>query len=146
MKIVHQVSHSFYRKHPHIEYDEIVAEACLIMIKAIETFDPEKGRSLNSWIGFMIHRNLKKVFADEMDSVEYDDGMYNCNRFDPERIFFFKESLNSLSNASKEVIQMIFHQDISTKKEIKQALRTKGFAWNKIQKAFCELKRFANVL
>ena len=146
MKIAYQVSHSFHNKNPHIDFDDILSESHLIMIRAMETFDPEKGRSLNSWVAFLIHRNLKKIFAEHLPCVEYNDSLSRNDQFNPERIFFFKEALKSMSSASKEVINLIMKENVVTKKEIKTELRNKGFAWNKIQKAFCELKKFANAL
>ncbi len=141
IQITHQISHIFYQKYPHIEYNEILAESNLAMIKAISTYDPVKGRTLNSWIGFLIHRELRKKFKEDILCLEYNDELQRCDRFNPERLMMFKESINSLSKAAKESIKIVLQKNIYTKKEIKQELRLQGFAYNKIQTAFCELRK-----
>jgi hypothetical protein len=116
------------------------------MIEAIQTFNEEKGRSIKSWIAFMIHRNLKKMFTLEMNLDEYIDEYTSNLSYNPERILINKESLLSMSQAAKEVVNYIIKENIYEKQELKQKLRTNGFAWNKIQTAFCELRKFANTL
>ncbi len=146
IKIARQASYSFYKRNPHLEHDEIMAESNLAMMEAIETFDPTKGRSLNSWIGFIVHRHLNKTYKDYQHMEElFDWNMPNISQ-NPERVYIFKEVTNSLSTASKETIKMIFNDGIYAKKELKEKLRNKGFAWNKIQTAFYELRQIANAM
>ncbi len=146
IKTMHQVVYQFHKKNPHIEYNEILSEANIIFIKAIDTYNPMRERTLCSWIAFLMHRELRKQFKDLLPCVEYNDSLQNNNTYNPERIYIFKETLNNLSTASKIIIKIIFEKNISTKKEIKKELRSQGFAWNKIQMAFCELKGVAKAI
>jgi len=145
-KVKWQIVASFHRKHSYLEKEEIDSTANLIMLEAIKTFDAEKGRNLKSWVGFMLHRNLKKLFCYEMNLDEYLDEFTGNFSYNPERILMTKESILSMSQAAKEIIGYVFKESIYEKKELKEKLRTNGFAWNKIQTAFCELRKFANAL
>ena len=144
IKVTNQVASVFHRRNPSLEKAEVTAEANLAMIEAINTFDPEKGRNLKSWVGFMVHRSLRKTFQFQVEHLQYIDDLSCSRALDPERIYILKETINSFSKAAKEVITIILQNPVSRKSEIKSQLRKQGFAFNKIQTAFTELRRFAN--
>lgn len=154
LKIAKQASYSFYQKNFHLEPDEVLAEAYSAMMEALRTFNPTKGRNLNSWVGFKVNRRLRKKFQvkEELpdDLSKIISSTYS--QTNPESILLFKETINSFSDAAKETVSMLLNSQIEatgknkTKREIKEKLRTKGFSYNKIQKAFHELRSFANSL
>ncbi len=147
IKTAHQAAHSFYVKNPTYEWEEIISKSNLIMIEAIKTHDPLKGRSLKSWVAFMTHRELNRTLRNYVPVMcEYNDELTKSYSNNPERILIFKETLKSLSTASREAIDIVLCELVVDKSEIKKRLRDRGFAYNKIQKAFNELRRFANSL
>ena len=147
IKTAQQVSAAFCRRFPRFEYNEVLSEAYIIMTDAVQSWDPVKGRALQSWIAFMIHRNLKKIlFNDPMlISIEDENAMTQIN---PEQIYLEYEKLRSLSKLSQDILSMVYKGEIESKNEnrnsikaaIKNKLREKGIAFNKIQSAFHELK------
>ena len=143
-KITKQVAYSFKRKNPHLDLDEIIGEVNLAAVEAMQTFQENRGRMLDSWIAFMAHRALNKRFYEEPDFLEYFSDMSVSYAMDPERICLAKEAIMSVSQAAKEAVRIVFVDQVFEKQEIKNNLRKKGFAWNKIQTAFCELRRLAN--
>jgi methylaspartate ammonia-lyase len=150
VKIVKQVSQSFYKKNTHLSYEEILDVALNSMIKALETYNPKKERTLNSWIAFIAHRELRKNFKKYTPEFEFIDYLTETNIYDPERICMFKETMENLSETAKYTVHMLLNGDISfannkneIKRNIKTKLREKGYAWNKIQSAFSELKTYA---
>lgn len=153
-EIAKQVSKSFYKSNPHLNYDDIVGEALDAMIHAIDTHDPIKGRSLHSWIGFIVHRELRKTFKGFESELEFLDYFTESTIYNPERIAIFKETVENFSDASKQILLIIFNGELPTtcsgknevKRELKNKLREYGFAWNKIQKAFSELREYANTV
>lgn len=145
-KISKQVASSFKRKHPHLDLEELTSEAYLIALEATQTFDEKKGRQLYSWIGFMIHRNLNKKYSVYHEFLEYIDDISLSYKTNPERIYLAKEALNSVSIAAREAIKLVIVNHIVEKNKVKESLRDKGYAWNKIQKAFWELRRLTNAM
>ena len=154
IKVVKQVSQSFYKNHPHISYDEILDVALDAMTTAIETYNPRKGRNFKSWTAFIAHRKLRKHFKNIDFQIEFIDYLSETVTYNPERMCIFKETIENLSDAAKYAIHIIFNEELSTtnngKNETKRALKLKlrecGFAWNKIQAAFSELKAYTNAM
>lgn len=154
VRVVEQISIQFFKKNPYLNYDDIFSEATNAMAKALETHNPNRERTLASWTGFIVHRELNKAFKTKNIEIEYIDHLISNNTFNPERITVFKNTLENLSEASKAIIEIILEDSIpdhcenknQIKREIKNKLRRKGFAWNKIQKAFSELREYANTV
>lgn len=144
MKTAEQAAVAFHKRNTNLDLDDLISEAHLIMIDAFHSYDPTKGRSLKSWVGFLVHRNLRKKFWYKLKENELELETYGSDSLNPERVAIFKETLNNFSEASKEVVSIIFDKSIHEKNEIKKEMRKKGFAWNKIQAAFSELRTFAN--
>jgi len=151
-----KAANQFSRQRSFLDKDDVRSEAVLIMYSAFDTYDPEKGRTLKSWIAFLVHRELRKMYSNALTEVSYDpDIMFNSMSNDkttgnPERQFLFQETVDNLSEAGVEVVKMVFGGELeadgknNVKREIKHRLRDLGYSWCKIQKAFKELKFFAN--
>ncbi len=145
IKVASQAAKSVHNEFPYTELNELQAQSHLIMMEAFNSFNPVKGRSMKSWIGFMVHRELRKMIKKEqINSVEYDDLVHCTEKYDPERMMMFKQTIDSFSAATQEAVNLVTNELITEKQEIKNRLRNKGFAWNKIQKAFFELREYAN--
>lgn len=146
VKLSKQVGWAFKRKNPHLDMDDIIGEASLAMVEALQTFEVDRGRSVESWCVFLAHRALNKKFYDEEIFMEYIDDLSLSYTTNPERVFLAKEAITSVSKAAKEAVKLVFIDQIFEKQEIKKELREQGFAWNKIQTAFGELRRLANAM
>lgn len=158
IKTAKQVASSFYKKNPGLEFNEILSESYLMMMDAVNTWNPEKGRTLQSWIGFIVHRELrKKLHKGELTS---NSPVFIChyenieeqviNHLDPERILLEKEKIYGLSQLSRNILDMAFAEvqegqrsKNKIKAQIKERLRTQGVSCNKIQVAFHELRMAA---
>lgn len=145
-KLSKQVAYAFKRKNPHLDLDDLIGESSLAMIEALQTFEADRGRTLESWCVFLAHRTLNKKFYQEPNFLEYIDDLSISYAMDPERVCLAREAITSVSQAAKEAVKLVFIDQIFEKQEIKKELREQGFAWNKIQTAFCELRRLANTM
>lgn len=149
-----QVAFAICKRFPWIDKEEAVAESMVIMLDAIDTWNPDKGRNIRSWIAFKCHRELKKIFLQsETSVVVYTDSLIEIeesllNEVDPETMIVGRDKFAELSETSKDIIRMVFSGKLSKngnknsiKQEIKAKLRKNGVAFNKIQTAFHELKQ-----
>lgn len=146
-----QAALQFSRQRPFLDKDDVQSEAMLIMYDALNSYDPTKGRTLKSWVAFLVHRELRKVYFHALTEVSYDPDWIMTSHYNtPEKEFIFRETLTNFSEAGKEVVKMVFDGELeadgknNVKREIKHRLRDLGYSWCKIQKAFKELKFFAN--
>jgi len=157
MKTARQVAYSFYQKNFRklraraIDDKEVIAEAYFAMTKAMQSYDPNKGRSIRSWTAYLAHRNLNKMLYRETkiyrteEACDYDIGIASSNA---EEMMILSEKLDSLSDISKYIMRMIYNAEIeiadhnknTIKRAIKDKLREEGYAYNKIKSAFKELK------
>jgi len=149
--VAKQAACQFSRQRPFLDKDDVQSEAMIIMYDALNSFDPIKGRTLTSWVAFMVHRELKKRFSNALIEVCYDPNLIMATHHStPEREYIFRETLQNFSEAGKEVVKMVFDGKLeadgknNVKREIKHRLRNLGYSWCKIQKAFKELRFFAN--
>ncbi len=153
LRTARQASYQFYRKN-NCKHDiyEILGEAQLAMCEALKTFQEDRGTKVESWVGRMVHRELNKKFSEELEIINFDEGMTSNFNYNPEKMLIIKETLENFSEVAKDAIQIIFDYDIDlnkknrVKQEIKGQLRSKGYSWNRIQIAFNELRTFANSL
>ena len=151
MKTAKQVSAAFVRRFPRFEYNEVLSEAYIIMTDAIATWEPDKGRALQSWIAFMIHRNLKKIFFKDPIMMVTDMDEFVNTELNPEQIYLEYEKQHSLSKLSRDILRMVYNGEVPATKDnknsikgaIKTQLRKQGVAFNKIKSAFHELKMAA---
>lgn len=156
-----KASYEVYKAHPEIDFQEAINEAYLSMMKALNSWNPEKGRSKNSWVAFIVKRDLWKSFDFSQEMVNFDEvsdiisfQSSDPNTINPESLMILNETIGDFTDTSKEIIQAIFQEKIKPKsynknavtKEIKNYLRNKGFPWWKIQEAFRELRVYANSL
>lgn len=157
MKVARQVAYSFYQKNlaplrsRAIDDKEVIAEAYFAMTKAMQSYDPSKGRSMRSWIAYLAHRRLNKMIDREIkllkweEAHDYEMGIASTNAED---MMMQYEKMDALSELSKHIMQMIFNAEIEVsdhnkntiKRAIKDRLRDEGYAYNKIKSAFKELK------
>lgn len=152
IKRVKQASYSFYihNAHLNIDYKDVLSESFLIMLKALETWDPVKGRSKESWVVFLIHRELRKMYWKEEEIfISQDDiDTWHYTGVDTDDLLISKEKFENLSGLSKYIFNKIFNGEIKTdsdkKNTIKQAakkqMRKDGISWGKIRSTFRELK------
>jgi len=145
-----QAARAFHAKNNHLNREDLESEALLIMYKAVSSWSPDKGRTMKSWVAFLVHRDLKKQFRDNTLFEEINDTMISSTITNPERVSAFKEELQNVSSTAKRTLDILFSRAIHKKKkneikrEIKSILRSEGYSWNKIQIAFNELKVIAN--
>jgi len=135
-----------------IDYGDIYSDAWETAIKAIETWDPDKGRKLESWIVFMIHRELKKNYYDFLPYEELNEEVCSCRKYpSPEQCIMTKQKFERMSPLSRWIFVSVFNGEIesrddnknSIKQAVKKECRNNGIAWNKIRAAFHELKQAA---
>lgn len=160
MKVARQAAYSFYQKNlaplksRAIDDKEVIAEAYFAVVKAMQTYDPSKGRTMKSWTAYLTHRRLRRMLDREM-RVNANEQVYDfdigINSSNAEEMLMHFEKVNSLSEISKHIMQMILNAEIEVadhnkntiKRAIKDRLREEGYAYNKIKSAFKELKMAA---
>ena len=154
LKTARQASYQFCKRNGFkIDYKEAIAEAHLAMCEAELTYKEDKARKKESWVSYKVHQELNKKFKEEHnDLAEFEEEIAITNKTNPEKLLMMSEAFDSFSTAAKEAVELVLTGEIESneknaaKKEIKQVLRNKGYSWNKIQKAFTELKTYANSL
>lgn len=160
-KTAKQAAFQFYsnRKQyiPELEHKEVLAESYLAMMEAIETWEPDRGCALESWVGRIVHQTLRKRFHRDPVLVDIEDIelLSNENMFskrqDPERLLLEKEKhierMRGLSQTARKVLKIINECEClpekknEAKRMIKKELREKEIAWNKIRSSLQELRR-----
>lgn len=155
IKTAKQAAASFYRMNSSYNKDEVFAEAYLAMMEAMTSWDPIKGRSLKSWIGFMVHRHLRNVFW-RQTSIYFEavnvESLFNDKELNAEELLIFlekeEERKQKLSFTAREAIALL-ENEISigkkneTKREIKKELTKKGVSQRQIKRTFQELRMTA---
>jgi len=158
IEVARKAALAFAKKHPYLEKDELVAESYVIMVDAISSWDAGKGRALNSWVAFVVHRELKKKYVSNSstpNTCEYNDELSESTVYEPERIIAFWSDIADLSTTGQEVVELLLrtpealelsetHGKNAVKSHIKKVLRKRKTPWNKIQLAFKELRALAN--
>lgn len=151
IKITKQAAYSFCKRDSDKDKDEIFAEAYLAMAEAMISWDPVKGRTLKSWIGFMVHRHLrntfwrkKQIFFDDIDV----ETLTNNKELNAEEQLISIEKKNELSTTARDVIELLLEKDFTekkneTKRQIKNELVSKGVSQRHVQRTFRELKTIA---
>ena len=153
MKIARQASTEFYfRNFGVFDRAEIVSEAYLAMIKAIDTWNPERESSLKSWVGLLVKRRLQRVFlhskkeplADDIDIEQMP------NKWNPEELLIKKERellrKQKVTETSREILRLMQYGNFEitkkneTKRRIKTELKKQGHTCRNIKHAFQELK------
>lgn len=158
MKRARQAAHKAYDRNGRtVERSELIAEAYLVMTEALLTWDPERGRSQESWVGYLVNRELKKKCAQSSVVFDHDDiddfsseQVLRGAREDPESVLLTKEKhelrRNSLSSTAQEVLSILAEncaipdKKNEAKRIVREHLREEGVAWNKIKSAFKELR------
>jgi len=159
MKVAGQASYAFYdryRHYLHMEAEEVKAESLLAMTEAMISYEENRGRTLESWVVYIVKRHLRKKFLkvpwirrvhlDNFDELITD-------HYDMERTLLIKEALDNLSPLSKEMFDIILNGELVTKddnkttikREIKKLLRSRGYGIQKIKSALHELKQVATI-
>jgi len=157
IEVARKAALAFAKKHPYLEKDELVAESYVVMVEAISSWDSTKGRALNSWVAFIVHRELKKKYCQRnpYENVDYNDDLSESTVNEPERVISFWSDICDLSETGQQVVEMLLKTpealELSekfgknaVKRKIKTTLRKQEVPWNKIQLAFKELKELAN--
>lgn len=157
LKTAKQAACQFHRRNWFLEKDEVEAEAQLAMMEALVTWEPTKGRTLRSWIAFIVHRTLRKRFGwdgvafdpVEIETISNEHGI-TMSKNNPEYLLMIKEKheerRKQLSATAKEMLNMlnsnieIPYKKNEAKRIIRENMREKGVAWNKIRTAFQELR------
>ena len=159
MKVAGQASYSFYKRwciYFHIEAEEVKAESLLAMAEAMTTYEPNRGRTLESWVVYIVKRHLRKKFLKVpwVHRVHLDDfDNLITDHYDMERSLLIKEALNDLSPLSKEMFDVILNGNLVTKddnkntikREVKKLLRSRGYSIQRIKSALHELKTVATM-
>lgn len=153
--------YEFYRSNIRIEYGELLGEAYVAMTEAFTTWDEDKGRSLNSWVAFIVKQRLSNKFYSTISNIDFAEieettllQSTDPNCMNPELLCIIGETISAFSETSREIIRAIFDEEIkpvtynknAVTREIKNYLRSKGFPWWKIRAAFKELRQYANSL
>jgi hypothetical protein len=161
METARKASYEIYKIHTELDFQEVVSEAYLNMMEALNTWNPEKGRSKNSWVAFIVKRELWRSLDFSQELTNFDEisdiisfQSSDPNTMNPELLMIVNETIGSFTETSKEIIRAIFEEKIKPEtynknavtREIKSYLRSKGFPWWKIQAAFKELRQYANNL
>ena len=161
METARKASYEFYKMNPHLDYQELISEAYLAMVEAVNTWKPDGGRSLNSWVVYVVEQKLCKEFGRSINNIDFGEveelaiaHSSDPDCINPEILMCLNDTISSMSQTSREIIRAIFQEEITpTKlnknavtKEIKKYLRNKGVSWCKIQEAFKELRQYANSL
>lgn len=155
MKVAEQVSAVFCRKNRIHDYSEVKAEAYFIMVNSMRSWLPDKGSKITSWVGFNVHRELKKKFKFDNHLVDYDVEWVPTVVNSPERLCVNKDTYAALSPVASLAMQLLMTNlkvdDVSdnryiksnTKRAIKTKLLSLGHKPYHIAKAFTELKQIA---
>ena len=159
MKVAGQASYAFYdrwRIYFHIEAEEVKAESLLAMTEAMITYEPDRGRTLESWVVFIVKRHLRKKFlkvpwARRVHLDNFDEVI--TDHYDMERSLLIKEALNGLSPLCKEMFDVILNGNLVTeddnkntiKRKLKETFQGRGYGIQRIKKALQELKTVATM-
>jgi len=158
LKVAGQASAVFYKKYYyiHMESEEVQAEAYLAMADALITYQPDRGRKIESWVGFKVNRHLKKRFLKdyrfkEVHIKDFDELI--SNGYDMERTLLVQEAIENSDPLSKEIMKLLLKGKLITKndnkntikQEIMKTFRERGYGIQKIKKAFNELKKIATM-
>lgn len=135
-----------------LDFDDLFSAASLAYVRGMQTYDEEKGASLNTWLWRTMenqlrnelksarkHRSVSSTIADiaEETSVGWPLGSlelknlleleHDSDTMDPETLYSFQERLGQLSEKAKELCAMIFENPGDylgeTKKESKHTLK-----------------------
>jgi hypothetical protein len=60
-RLVRAAVSSFWQKHRHLEYQELLAEANLLFMKAYQTFMPGRGATFCTWLTYTINKGLTSI-------------------------------------------------------------------------------------
>lgn len=151
------------QKHQHRDsYDELMSTASMGYIKAIDTFDPEKGQFSTHlhWTLRSIldkHKKINKtqhITIDDPFNELHNNGGHLVDRVTPLNVYTFYEMIDNLSPPSKEIIDIIFSMPvelITSAREfaggcriklssIRRYLRKKGWNQKIINNCILEIK------
>lgn len=162
-KTAKQAAFQFYsnRKQytPGLDHKEVLAESYLAMLEAIETWEPGRGCTLESWVGRIVHQTLRKKFhrdsalvdIEDIEALSNEDTLFK--RQDPERLLLEKEKhierMKGLSQTARKVLKILNEcerlpeKKNAAKRMVSTELREREIAWNKIKSSFQELRKVA---
>ena len=142
-KIVHKLAWDTAQRYP-ISYEESLSEAHLAFMKAVQSYNPERGTQFSSWCYFTVWTHLKDVVM----------------KRSKERVFFIPEVTEEMAGEAppteapsvqlakelgedaKLLVEMLLEtpeeligRPLTPKRlltEVKKILHSKGWSWNRI--------------
>jgi len=159
-KCIYSLVHTWVKKSP-FSFDELLSEANLGFLRAVETYDLTKAGfpthlyiTVNGRLSHFVCK--KKVVEDELD--EWLPGKGD----NPEQALVFKELVHNLSTEAREVVEVVLNtpremielvRDMTSGRQGKMHLyrsnvtkfyRKRGWSYNKINAAYQEIKNTFN--
>lgn len=147
--------------HLHFDPDDVAGTAYLAMCKAVQSWNPEGGRSMKSWVAFLVQREFCDEFITEIDEetggrvgvTGLDPEMEESGRdYNPERVCALYEAISNLSPAAREAARIALRGEVDAesggrndaKRAIKKRMDELGWSAKKVRQAFTELRELAN--
>lgn len=144
-KIIYKHAGFFSKKYG-VEIEEVLSEANLIYCEAVENYDSGRAafstylwNQLNHCLGTfcknIISQREKEIASNFLAEQPYRDQF--------EDNFFFRDTLNKISDDEKEVVNFILKDQSRwlTKEKIKKELRQRGWKYPRIERTFNNVQR-----
>jgi len=141
-------------KNADLEWEDLLQEAYTAYLKAIKTYDSDKGK-VTTYIFHCVRIHLLQYIDKQKQSegkIKYSPDLdYFSYSISPEEDLIFKETVCQLSKEAQIICRIIFHRPYiggftpkKAKGKLKQLLRRMEWKETDIKKTFTELKKFVN--
>lgn len=130
-----------------MEFDELVGVASIGYAKAVNSYKPDQGSALPTWL----YANMRNVL---IDYVRKERTVMNSRSFcpipeqighrTPERDLIFSDAIDKMSESARNLCQIVFdspaHFVGMTQKDLLNHLRDLGWTYPRIWDSFKEIK------
>lgn len=133
-----------FHRNSNLEYDELLQEARLSYLKAMKTYDPEKGR-LSSYLWFCIYRDLQNFYNKEKNYskvIALTEDYTEVDRIENSGFFF-----ESLTKDAHEIAKFVLSAPENfvksktvAKRKVLQFMRQKHWNEKKVNQTIENLK------
>lgn len=150
LDMVHNIAWKFFYRNPHLNYEDLFAEAALAYCEAQNRFDPSRGAKETT----LAYTYMKNALIAYIDRANAEYGHRDVTLVEIAVPFHhpISEVLQEMSTEAQEICQMVLsapeeYAGFCAKEcrgRIYRKLRKRGWTWAKIWKGFDEVKQVLN--